>query len=171
MMAFIVHVLFLNVLPIHGSLLLYISVINNIVLMVSIFFENSQLDAMTRQPLAKHQKLFDLSMIYHSYGYMGWIQFFGAFFTFLVIANDFGFSPSLLFFNGFPKIIVPNATDQYNPTSWNIGNSNLSPSCNNNLQNIEWNYLAHAKVDLRQAVLQCEMIGGIAVYKQILSFS
>jgi hypothetical protein len=37
-----------------------------------------------------------MKLMCQSYGYIGWIQFFGAFFAFYVVSNDFGFKASEL---------------------------------------------------------------------------
>ncbi len=63
---------------------------------------------------------------------MGWTQLFGGLFAFFVVANDFGFSPSNFVFKGTTMIMVPAESDQYNPSTWNFGNSKLAAtSCSN----------------------------------------
>ena len=52
---------------------------------------------MTRKTHKNEDKLYNIGIIFRSYGYIGWIQFWGALFTFLVVANDFGFPPLTLF--------------------------------------------------------------------------
>lgn len=64
---------------------------------------------MTRKPHKKEYKLYIMGMLFHSYGYIGWIQFWGALFTFLVVANDFGFPPlTLLTIGGNPNLVLGN---------------------------------------------------------------
>lgn len=70
---------------------------------------------MTRRPREKEFKLHNTGMIFHSYGYIGWTQFWGALFTFLVVGNDFGFPPlTLLTMNGnFSMVYGTNYLNQY----------------------------------------------------------
>jgi hypothetical protein len=66
-----------------------------------------------------------------SYGFMGWTQFWGALFTYYVVANDFGIPPSSMHFIALIDIVKPNLYDTYNPTAINFGNTNLPlNSCN-----------------------------------------
>ena len=51
---------------------------------------------MTRKPRSKQDHLVTMKLMCQSYGYIGWIQFFGAFFAFYVVSNDFGFKASEL---------------------------------------------------------------------------
>jgi hypothetical protein len=61
-----------------------------------------------------------------AYGYIGWVQFWGALFSYYVVANDFGFPPASLQFIANKDLIPPATTDLYNPTLPNFGNSNLN---------------------------------------------
>lgn len=90
-----------------------------------------------------------------AYGYIGWTQFWGGLFAYYVVANDFGFIPSELQFKANVEITVPGDNDLYNPTAWNLGNSQLSSvSCGANQKiMIDWIYTEHAKIDLRMAAL------------------
>jgi hypothetical protein len=37
-----------------------------------------------------------MRLVAQSYGYIGWTQFWGSFFSYYVVVNDFGFPPGLL---------------------------------------------------------------------------
>jgi hypothetical protein len=57
---------------------------------------------------------------------MGFTQFWGAFFSYYVVVNDFGFPPGLLNGKATIDIIEPAHSDMYNPTDKYFGNSVLS---------------------------------------------
>ncbi len=60
-----------------------------------------------------------------AYGYIGWIQFWGALFTYYIVANDFGFPPASLQFTANIPLYIPAVGDTYNPTSPFLGSSTL----------------------------------------------
>lgn len=107
-----------------------------------------------------------------AYGYIGWIQFWGALFCYYVVANDFGFPPASLQFIANESLVVPKDTDVYNPTAANLGNTNLNPTdCNaNSSEMIDWIYNIHGHIDLRMAAVSCRMVGSNAVYSQTIGF-
>ena len=80
---------------------------------------------MTRRPRTKDEHLVTITLMSQSYGYIGWTQFWGALFTYYVIANDFGFPPSSLQFTANLPLIRPAAHDTFNPTSPYLGSTAL----------------------------------------------
>ena len=67
-----------------------------------------------------------MKLMAQSYGYIGWTQFWGAFFAYYVTVNDFGFTPGLLNGKATINVIVPASSDLYNPTDKYFGNSVLA---------------------------------------------
>lgn len=94
-----------------------------------------------------------------SYGYIGWTQFWGAFFAYYVTVNDFGFLPGQLNMKSTISIIIPDKADNYNPTDTYYGNSVLAASAASGkcppTENIDWIYTKHANIDLRMSALRC----------------
>ena len=111
-----------------------------------------------------------MKLMCQSYGYIGWIQFFGAFFAFYVVANDFGFKASEL--NGKASIsgYEPNSSDRYNPTDPYFGNTKISKtSCSDAVVSIDWIYTL-TPYDLRLSALTCSVSNGVAKYSQIFNW-
>lgn len=74
--------------------------------------------------------------------------------------TDFGFVPSGLWGKNNIDILIPAATDYYNPTSPYFGNSNLAKlnSCAEfdfQTEKIDWINSLHPEVDLRLAAVTC----------------
>lgn len=96
-----------------------------------------------------------------AYGYIGWIQFWGALFCYYVVANDFGLPPSSLQFSANINLITPLPGDVYNPTIPSFGNSNIKSmidagACNDNFNVMaDWIYPTQAGIDLRMAAFKC----------------
>lgn len=79
---------------------------------------------------------------------------------------DFGFYPSDLLFIGVRETVLPKDTDVYDPNDPWFGNSNLKriykdgkcdgefPS--DEVEEIDWIYANHAKLDLRMAYIECK---------------
>lgn len=83
---------------------------------------------MTRKPRNKEDHLVTMKLMCQSYGYIGWTQFWGAFFAYYVTVNDFGFSPGQLNMKSTINLIIPNSQDIYNPTDPYYGNTVLAAS-------------------------------------------
>jgi hypothetical protein len=66
-----------------------------------------------------------MTLMSQAYGYIGWIQFWGALFTYYIVANDFGFPPASLQFTANIPLYIPAVGDTYNPTSPFLGSSTL----------------------------------------------
>lgn len=67
-----------------------------------------------------------MKLMVQSYGYIGWIQFWGAMFSFYVACYDFGFIP-LQMNNKASIFITPHdPNDNYNPSDPYFGNSKLT---------------------------------------------
>jgi sodium/potassium-transporting ATPase subunit alpha len=66
-----------------------------------------------------------MKLMCQSYGYIGWTQFWGAFFAFYSTLNDFGFTPGDLNYKASINVITHASTDVYNPTDPHFGNTNL----------------------------------------------
>ncbi len=100
-----------------------------------------------------------MTLMSQAYGYIGWTQFWGALFSYYLVANDFGFPPSSLQYTANLDIMKSAEGDVYNPTAWNFGNSNLSAtSCDNSTEMIDWIYTLHADYDLRMSALECNLV-------------
>lgn len=113
-----------------------------------------------------------LKLMSQCYGYIGWTQFWGSLFSYFVVANDFGFTPSSLLFSTNTDLILPAPDDAYSETAWNFGNSHLSStSCDNHKEMIDWIYTHHARVDLRMAAVKCTLdANGLPIYSPIFNF-
>lgn len=105
-----------------------------------------------------------MKLMAQSYGYVGFVQFWGALFAYYTVVNDFGFKPIEL--NGKASInIIPHADfDTYNPSNPYFGNSVLAnsyaTSCpksgDSNYVLLDWVYNNHASQDLRMTALSCK---------------
>jgi sodium/potassium-transporting ATPase subunit alpha len=102
-----------------------------------------------------------------SYGYIGWIQFWGSIFAYYTTVYDFGFLPAQLNGKASINIFTSNSSDQYNPTDPYFGNTKLIglTSCPSGEQ-IDWIYTIHASQDLRMSALNCNMVNGVPTYSQ-----
>ena len=114
-----------------------------------------------------------------AYGFVGWIQFWGAMLAYFVVANDFGFPPSEMLFVANTKIWLPNSDDVFNASRADFGNT--STAVQNALTNnscpktdsfamIDWLYMEHAKVDLRMAALECVEGSSGVYFKPIITW-
>lgn len=97
-----------------------------------------------------------------AYGFIGWLQFWGAMLCYFVVANDFGYPPSQMLMIANTKIWLPNEGDSFNPSRIDFGNTgdDVQTAINKNecpdtssFVMIDWLYTAHSTVDLRQAAL------------------
>lgn len=79
--------------------------------------------------------------------------------------NDFGFTPTTLYFISNVKGVIPKSSDVYDPNDPWFGNTNLRDNykegtCDGGdltgFEDIDWVYANHGKYDLRMAYLKCE---------------
>lgn len=114
-----------------------------------------------------------------AYGFIGWLQFWGAMLCYFVVANDFGFPPSQLLMTANTKIWLPNDDDVFNPSLVGFGNTSsavtkaiASGNCPNtdSYPMIDWLYMAHARVDLRMAALECVETSSGVYFKPIIEW-
>lgn len=126
---------------------------------ISFAYEEGELDLMTRKPRNKEDHLVTMKLMCQSYGYIGWTQFWGAFFAYYVTVYDFGFTPAELNMKSSINIIIPGSADVYNPTDPYYGNSVLAKSAMSGdcppTESIDWIYTKHAHIDLRMSALRC----------------
>lgn len=83
-------------LPVSTVILLYIDIGTDMLPAISFAYEEGELDLMTRKPRSKEDHLVTMKLMCQSYGYIGWTQFWGAFFAYYITVNDFGFQPGQL---------------------------------------------------------------------------
>jgi len=115
---------------------------------------------MTRKPRNKEDHLVTMKLMCQSYGYIGWTQFWGAFFAYYVTVNDFGFTPGLLNNKATINVVRPAASDVYNPSDQFFGNSVYANASKNgsgcpSSESLDWIYTKHADIDLRMGALNC----------------
>lgn len=112
-----------------------------------------------------------MRLVAQSYGYIGWTQFWGAFFSYYVVVNDFGFPPGLLNGKATIDIIKPAHNDMYNPNSPYFGNSEMAHYAGLNQcppkERLDWISNTFAGVDLRMAGHTCAIVSGVTVYTPI----
>jgi hypothetical protein len=120
---------------------------------------------MTRQPNTKAYKLYGLGMIFHSYGYIGWIQFFGALLTFFVVANDFGFPPITLLSIGGNYNLIKGIDNSSSFIDWDHSAYRLNQfSCQNNFYPLDWSSIGDLGTDLRLFFFDCSMVNNRSFY-------
>lgn len=95
-MPFVGFIIFQFPLPVSTVIILYIDIGTDMIPAIAFAYEEAELDLMTRRPRNKEDHLVNMRLICQSYGYIGWTQFWGAFFSYYVVVNDFGFPPGLL---------------------------------------------------------------------------
>lgn len=107
-----------------------------------------------------------------SYGYIGFIQCWGAMFAYYTVVYDFGFKPGELNGKASLNIIRHADQDSFNPTDPYFGNSNLASKYGSRCpastdgELLDWVYNNHAAQDLRMTALSCNMVDGKPVYSQ-----
>lgn len=118
-------------LPLSTVLILCVDIGTDIFPGVSMAYEMSELDIMTRMPRAPHQHLVTKKLLCLSYLQLGVIQTAGGFLTFFLVMNDFGFPPGSL----LGLISVPylhhNPGDVFDPNHRFLGNTNVK--CDGNI--------------------------------------
>jgi sodium/potassium-transporting ATPase subunit alpha len=81
---------------------------------------------MTRKPRSKEEHLVTMRLMAQSYGYIGFLECWGAFFAYYTVVNDFGFTPGELLGKANIKVIAHAPQDVFNPTDRYFGNTNLA---------------------------------------------
>ncbi|CAD8189747.1 unnamed protein product [Paramecium pentaurelia] len=152
-------------LPLTTVLVLCIQVGTDIFPSMVFVFEEADLDVMTRRPRNKNEHLVGGQLITFAYAQNGVLETFCGFFQWYVSFNDFGFTPSSLYFLLNKQGVLPKYNDLYNPKDPWFGNSNLRESYPNGVcegtdligqEDIDWIYPKHGAHDLRMALLKCE---------------
>lgn len=112
-------------LPISAATLLYVSLITDLVPALTFACEEPEANLMYPRRRNKESYLISGQLIAYSYGSIGFVEAWGAFFAYYTVVNDFGFRPGDL--NGKASIyIVEHApTDVYNPSTPFFGNYHL----------------------------------------------
>jgi len=99
-----------------------------------------------------------------------------------VVFNDFGFPPSQLGFIANVYLTGSNAGDVYNPTHPTFGNTylfdnyiaNSSGKCpdssDSNYAMVDWVYNVSANYDLRNTMLNCQVVNGTPVFTQMVQW-
>jgi sodium/potassium-transporting ATPase subunit alpha len=178
MLPFIAFVIFQMPCPLTSVVVLYISIGTDLIPAIALAYEPGELDLMTRKPRHKEEHMVTLTLMAQSYGYQGWTEFWGGMLSFYVVFNDFGFKPGEL--NTLANVFMTNSNpgDVYNPTHPTFGNTYLeqkfSTSCpttdDSNYAMVDWVYTNSANYDLRNTMLTCNVVGGKAVYTQMINW-
>lgn len=160
-------------LPVSTVILLYIDIGTDMLPAISFAYEEGELDLMTRKPRNKEDHLVTMRLMCQSYGYIGWTQFWGAFFAYYIAVNDFGFKPAQLNMKSSISIIEHASTDMYNPNDPYFGNSILASSVLSgkcpDATPIDWIYTRHAHFDLRMSALKCSIENGVTTISSIFT--
>lgn len=178
MLPFIGFVILQFPLPVTTVIVLYISIGTDLIPDIAFAYEPAELDIMTRKPRSKDDHLVSMTLMSQAYGYIGWTQFWGALFTYYVVANDFGFPPSSLQFTSSLPLYIPAQSDVYNPTSPFLGSSTLKAlydarTCNLEsvqTQMVDWIFPTQASVDLRQSAVSCQVIENVVKFTPLINF-
>jgi sodium/potassium-transporting ATPase subunit alpha len=173
MLPFIAFIIFQIPSPVTTVIVLYISIGTDLIPAIALAYELGELDLMTRKPRNKQDHMVTMTLMAQAYGYLGWIEFWGALFAYYVVFNDFGFPPSQLMNLANVNIVTSNPTDVYNPTHPTFGNTYIynnyvlssgpyygycpgnSPISDPAQGMVDWVYMGSAYSDLRNTMLNC----------------
>mmetsp|Transcript_24130 Transcript_24130/g.41178 ORF Transcript_24130/g.41178 Transcript_24130/m.41178 type:complete len:1139 (-) Transcript_24130:789-4205(-) len=97
---FLAFIIFAIPLPLTTFLILAIDLGTDMIPAISMASEQPEADIMQRRPRTKSDRLVTPAMIQFSYGYIGMIQALAGFFTYMVVMNDYGYKPQILFNRG-----------------------------------------------------------------------
>lgn len=148
-------------LPVSTVILLYIDIGTDMIPAIAYAYEEGELDLMTRKPRSKEEHLVTMKLMAQSYGYIGFVQCWGAMFAYYTVVYDFGFKPGELNGKASIQIIAHKDTDIYNPSDPYYGNTNLATNyaskCPGTTDGalLDWVYNNHASQDLRMTALNC----------------
>lgn len=160
-------------LPLSTILILLIDLGTDIPPSLSFGYEPPELDLMTRRPRSKEDHLFTLRLLLSTYIYLGTVQAFGAFLTYFIIMQDFGFNPTSLIFLLNKDYIEHNPGDIYDPNDSTFGNTNFQCELSDDgswvprsiMENkeggyeptaVDWLFLNDRRQDLRMGFLECD---------------
>ena len=97
---FLAFIIFAIPLPLTTFLILAIDLGTDMIPAISMASEKPESDIMKRRPRKKSDRLVTPQMIQFSYGQIGMIQALAGFFTYMVVLNDYGYAPKILFNRG-----------------------------------------------------------------------
>ena len=83
-------------LPLSNIFMLCICVGTDIYPAISLAYEEPEIDIMSRKPRSRDERLVTIRMMTHSYVLMGAIGAAAGFYTYFIIMEVYGFSPSIL---------------------------------------------------------------------------
>jgi sodium/potassium-transporting ATPase subunit alpha len=83
-------------LPLSNIFMLCICVGTDIYPAISLAYEEPEIDIMTRKPRGKYKRLVSIRMMTHAYLLMGAIASAAGFYTYFIVMEVYGFSPSIL---------------------------------------------------------------------------
>jgi sodium/potassium-transporting ATPase subunit alpha len=135
-------------------------------------FESGELDLMLRKPRGKNDHLFSLKLLCVGYVQMGSLQTFGLFLCYFYTFDNFGFKFFSLFYLQFREGVVSLKTDVYDPYRPDHGNTKIGDICaamtgseydipDDFRERVDWQYLLHATVDLRNTLVKCDGFGSV----------
>ncbi len=81
------------------------------------------MDIMIRKPRSSEVRLVNFKIVWNAYGPIGFMETCGAFVTYFVVLNDFGFKFGGLFYMNGLLGVPPADNDYYDPASATLGNS------------------------------------------------
>ncbi|CAD8185836.1 unnamed protein product [Paramecium octaurelia] len=166
LLPFLGFVIFRIPLPLTTVLILCIDIGTDIFPCTTYVFEDADIDIMTRRPRSQDEHLVSGKLLVYAYVQNGVLSTYCGYFQWFVTLYDFGFNPQDLLFIGVRETILPKTGDQYDPTDPWFGNSNLKriyengkcdfPFPEEEIEEIDWIYANHAKLDLRMAYIECK---------------
>jgi sodium/potassium-transporting ATPase subunit alpha len=161
-------------LPLSNIFMLCICVGTDIYPALSLAYEESEFDIMTRKPRKIDDHLVSGKLLCHAYGQMGEIATAAGFFTYFTVMNTYGFYTSSLYL-----LLSKDTYNPYNNASYNIDapyntnafffgaspNMSLTDPYNCSYYKPVENYpnwlsTINARVDLRQVFLTCNKTSG-----------
>jgi sodium/potassium-transporting ATPase subunit alpha len=122
---FIIFIIFQIPCPVSSVVVLYIAIGTDLIPAIALAYEPGELDLMTRKPRSKEDHMVTLTLMAQSYGYQGWIEFWGGIAGYYMVFNDFGFPPSQLLMLANVNMTNSNPGDIFNPTHPTFGNTYL----------------------------------------------
>ena len=151
-------------LPLSNIFMLCICVGTDIYPAISLAYEESEFDIMTRKPRKMDDHLVSGRLLCHAYGQMGEIATAAGFFCYFVIMQVYGYSPMTLFGLLSKNAYNPNNDINYNgqyaydPNGFFFGQPYTYTNCTQYqaIQNYpNWLSTANGNIDLRQVFLTC----------------
>jgi len=131
---------------------------------ISLAYEPSELDIMSRKPRDRHEHLLTRKLLTFCYLQIGMMEAFGCFLTYFIVFADFGFPIWSVFWLGLKTGYATTPEAIYNPYDQYFGNPNLIGACqgedqlaNGNIGSYtpDWYLTADMFVDLRMVYVKC----------------